>query len=81
MQSFQQYLREADLLDVPVKTPEELAKKHKVSVDSINRQIEMGIPSEKEHTTNTAAARRIALAHLDELPDYYTRLKKMERGE
>lgn len=23
---------------------------------------------------------RIAVAHLDELPDYYTRLKRMERG-
>jgi hypothetical protein len=43
-------------------------------------QLKMGIEVEKEHTTNSEVARLIALAHLDELPDYYTRLKKMEKG-
>jgi Protein of unknown function (DUF5661) len=38
----------------------------------------MGIKVEGEHTSNKEIARHIALAHLKELPDYYTRLKKME---
>jgi len=41
-------------------------------------QIKMGIEVEKEHTTDPAIAERIAKDHLAEIPDYYTRLKKME---
>jgi hypothetical protein len=43
-------------------------------------QIKMGIEVEKEHTTSSAVAERIAKDHLAEVPDYYTRLKKMEAG-
>jgi hypothetical protein len=38
----------------------------------------MGIKVEFEHTSDKNAARITALQHLDELPDYYTNLKKME---
>ena len=38
----------------------------------------MGIPIEHEHTGDKDLATDIALQHLDEIPDYYTRLKKME---
>ena len=38
----------------------------------------MGVPIEHEHTKNNVVAMDIALQHLDEIPDYYTRLKKME---
>lgn len=38
----------------------------------------MGIPIEHEHTKDRDLAMDIALQHLDEIPDYYTRLKKME---
>jgi len=38
----------------------------------------MGIPIEHEHTQDKVLATDIALQHLDEIPDYYTRLKKME---
>lgn len=41
-------------------------------------ELEMGIKVEQEHTNNLAMARRIALDHLAEFPDYYTRLMKME---
>ena len=41
-------------------------------------ELKMGIEVEKEHTTDIATAERIALDHLAEIPDYYTRLKKME---
>ena len=38
----------------------------------------MGEPIEHEHTKDHKLAMDIALQHLDEFPDYYTRLKKME---
>ena len=41
-------------------------------------ELKKGIEVEKEHTTLPAMARRIALDHLSKLPDYYTRLAKME---
>ena len=41
-------------------------------------ELAMGIQVEYEHTDNKDLARKIALDHLAEIPDYYTRLKKME---
>lgn len=41
-------------------------------------ELKMGIEVEYEHTTNPLIARKIALDHLAEIPDYYTRLKRME---
>lgn len=41
-------------------------------------QLAAGIEVEKEHTTDPEIAKRIALDHLAEISDYYTRLKKME---
>ena len=61
-------------------TPEEIAKKHKVSIEEINKQLEKGIEVEKEHTKDEKEAERIALDHLFEIPDYYDRLDKMEKG-
>lgn len=60
------------------KTAEEIAKKHGVDVSIILKQIEIGEPIEHEHTKSHRLAMNIALQHLDEFPDYYTRLKKME---
>jgi len=42
------------------------------------KQLKMGIEVEMEHTSNPILAKRIALDHLAEIPDYYTRLDKME---
>ena len=41
-------------------------------------QLAMGIEIEFEHTNDQEIAKQIALDHLAEIPDYYTRLKKME---
>jgi hypothetical protein len=41
-------------------------------------ELMMGINVETEHTDNPLIAKLIAKDHLSELPDYYTRLKKME---
>lgn len=47
------------------------------SVDK--NELKMGIEVEKEHGTRIDVRKQIALAHLKEIPDYYTRLKKMEQ--
>lgn len=57
---------------------EELSKKHKVSVDKIVEQLLKGIEVELEHTNDKDKAKEIAMDHLFEMPDYYTKLKKME---
>lgn len=46
------------------------------SVDE--KELEMGIKVEMEHTTNKEIAKRIALDHLTEISNYYTLLKEME---
>lgn len=60
------------------KTVEQIAKKHRLDASFIQKQLDMGEPIEHEHTQDHELARNIALQHLDEIPDYYTRLKKME---
>jgi hypothetical protein len=42
------------------------------------KQIKAGIKVEMEHTNNPAISKEIVRDHLEEFPDYYTRLKKME---
>ena len=66
-----------------VKTPSlaEIAKKHGVSIKKIEKQLKKGIHIEKEHTTDAAKAMEIALDHLNEMPDYYDKLERMERDE
>jgi hypothetical protein len=43
------------------------------------KELEKGIEVEMEHTNDRDIAMFIAMDHLDEFPDYYTRLAKMER--
>ncbi len=62
-----------------VPTEKEIAKKHGVSVESIIKQAEVGSTVEREHVTTHEEAYGIALQHLDEFPDYYTHLLKMEK--
>jgi hypothetical protein len=73
MKSFKQFLNKRVL------TVSALAKKHDVSKEYIEKQLQRGIKVEHEHTTKLAVARRIALAHLSEDPDYYKKLKKIEK--
>jgi hypothetical protein len=53
-----------------------LAKKHDVSVEDLKKQIDMGVEVEKEHTDDEEKARSIAMDHLEEVPNYYSKLKK-----
>jgi hypothetical protein len=61
------------------KTLEDIAKKHKVKLQTIKKELMMGLKVEKEHTDSKFTAKKIALDHLVEDPYYYTKLKKMER--
>jgi hypothetical protein len=60
------------------KTVEQIAKKHGLDASFIQKQLDIGEPIEHEHTQDHDLAKYIALQHLNEIPDYYTRLKKME---
>jgi hypothetical protein len=44
------------------------------------KELEMGIEIEKEHTSDKKMAEKIALDHLAEIPNYYTLLKEMEES-
>lgn len=75
--SFDRFLsEETDLKPVP--TPQAIARKHGVPLNDIMDQLYKGIEVEQEHTKKVGVARKIALAHLDEIPNYYDKLKKME---
>jgi nicotinamide mononucleotide adenylyltransferase len=67
---------ESSVLNKPTMSPEEIAKKHKVDVSEIEKQLKVGIGVEKEHTKNEKTAREIALDHLEENPKYYKKLKQ-----
>jgi hypothetical protein len=58
---------------------EDIAKKHGVGLNSIKTQIEIGKKIELEHVNCDDLAEEIAKDHLEEFPDYYTRLKDMEK--
>ncbi len=58
---------------------QDIADKFGVSVSKIKHELEMGKKVEHEHTKNMAKATEIAMDHLSEFPDYYTRLAKMEK--
>jgi hypothetical protein len=60
------------------KSIDEIAKKHKVSIEFLKKQLEFGIKIEHEHTSNSKVAKTIALQHLGEFPDYYSHLKSLE---
>jgi len=57
-------------------TVKELAAKHKVPESDIYVQLAKDINVEKEHTTQHSTAKKIALAHIEEDPKYYTKLVK-----
>jgi hypothetical protein len=61
-------------------TIEDIAKKHKVSIEEIEKQLNKGISVEKEHTNDMLIAQKIAMDHLFEYPNYYDELEKMEKN-
>lgn len=71
------------------KTLEDIAKKHDSKgyyhivnmVQSLKKQLDIGVKIEMEHTNNKDEAMEIALDHLWENPKYYSKLKKAEIDE
>ena len=57
----------------------DIANKFGVTLAKINKELDMGVEIELEHTKSRRLAKEIAMDHLVEIPDYYTRLKKMEK--
>lgn len=68
----------------------DLALKAKLNIDNFNyKQLKMGFDVEKEHdgrmgkdtdvVKNDTTILKIAVAHLREDPNYYTKLKKVEK--
>ncbi len=53
-------------------TPEDLAEKHGVDLKDIEKEIEVGVRIEMEHTDDKGIAKEIAMDHIFEFPDYYT---------
>ena len=74
-----QDLFEEKMPSVKTSSVSELTKKHDVSKSQIESQLKKGIKIEAEHTTDKIKAREIALDHLNEYPDYYDRLEKVEK--
>lgn len=66
-------------LNAKTRSPEQIAAKHGVSVEQINKSLKDGMKIEREHTKIPSAQREIALDHLWERPDYYNQLKKIEK--
>jgi hypothetical protein len=60
-------------------TLQDLAKKHSVSLDDLQKEHKKGTEVELEHTSSWEMAAAIAKDHLYEDPEYYTKLAKMEK--
>lgn len=69
------------LLDKPTPTIRQVAQKHGVSFTDIMDQLVKGVNVELEHTNDEKVAREIALDHLGEDPEYYTKLASLELEE
>jgi hypothetical protein len=61
------------------KTLEDIAKKHNVDIESLKKELDKGIKVEHEHTKNNQTAKTIAMDHLFENPEYYTKLANIEK--
>jgi hypothetical protein len=72
---------EQSILNVPTLTPQQLTKRHNVSVEHIMAELKKGIKVEQEHTKDIKVAKEIALDHLKEDPNYYTKLLKANLEE
>ena len=58
--------------------PGGIADKKKPS-DFNKRQLDMGVKVEMEHTSDKDLSKDISMDHLEEFPNYYTELDKMEK--
>jgi len=59
-------------------TLQDIANNHNVSIEELESQLELGIKVETEHTNNYEQSIEIAMDHLTEDPNYYTKLATIE---
>ena len=81
MKSFRQFIHEEVMRGglADTETVESIAKKHGVSVEQIQTQVDKGTKVEMEHTDDPDVARETAMDHVFEDPKYYDKLAKMEK--
>jgi len=56
-------------------TLSQIAKKHGVSLSDIQKEFEMGMKVESEHSDNIEKKKEVTMDHLFDNPKYYTKLK------
>ena len=64
--------------DAVKKHLDKICKKHGCKMDYLEKQLLQGKKVENEHTDDQDVATKVALDHLEEMPDYYEKLKKVE---
>ena len=62
---------------VKKQSPERISK----MIMHLSQQLVKGIKVEMEHSDDIKIAKKIALDHLAEDPNYYTKLKRIEEGK
>ena len=75
------FIAESSKLDVKTLSAKSLAELHNVPEEQIVAQITKGTKVELEHTSDKNVAKEIAMDHIKEMPDYYTKLQKMEKDQ
>jgi hypothetical protein len=94
--SFKGELKKAKVKDIKVEseeleggkadkmTPQNIADKHDIDIKEIQKELEMGVEIEMEHTNSPIKAKEVVMDHLFEFPDYYSNkehgLKVSEKG-
>jgi hypothetical protein len=68
-----------EFLDKPTPNAAEIIAKHGMTEQDFIEQLRIGVKDELEHTSNVKMAIEIAMDHLNERPDYYTRLQQAMR--
>lgn len=65
-------------------TLDDLAKKHDTTIEKIEKELEIGVGVEMEHTKSKKIAKEITMDHIFEFPDYYSNkrygVKASEKG-
>jgi hypothetical protein len=67
------------LKSVKTLTASDIAKKWKLDINKVNSLIDDGAKIEHEHDKSMKNAKEIARDHISERPDYYKKLRKMEK--
>ena len=71
------------LKNTDVRTPgiSDIAKKFNLPIAKVVRLVNIGAKTEFEHNKNLSKAKQVARDHISERPDYYQKLKKMEKSQ